>query len=154
MWGITFMVVLWAFFIMLAALLLPFIFYMLTLQKALSRCAPSSRVMDPGLVWLDVIPIFSLVWRFFIVINVAASLHNEFVRRGITQEPSPGQGVGLAMCILSICCWNPLFLFIPPFFPLCWIAWFVCWVSYWSKIAALSAMLAAPYEAPRPAVTA
>ena len=73
----------WILLVFCAILLLPIIFYLLTLQKALSRCSPESRAMDPGSVWLQVVPFLNLVWHFFIVINVAKSLHAEFARRGL-----------------------------------------------------------------------
>ena len=144
---LLFIFIVWAIVVLCglgAILLVPLVFYLLTLQKALSRCSVESRVMDPGLVWLTLIPVFNLVWQFFIVSNVAASLHNEFVRRGIAAEPRPGQGIGLAMCILLVCALNPLLL-IP-----CGIAWFICWIVYWATIAGSSAKLALPYTPPSP----
>ena len=58
-------------FIVFAVLLVPMIFYLLTLQKALNRCSPECRAMNPGMVWLMLIPLFNVVWQFFIVINLA-----------------------------------------------------------------------------------
>ena len=37
------------------------IFYILSLQKALNRCAPENRAMEPGMVWLLLIPCVFLV---------------------------------------------------------------------------------------------
>ena len=62
----------------LAIFLVPAIFYLLTLQKALNRCSPESRAMQPGMVWLLLIPLFNLVWQFFVVINIAKSLVPSF----------------------------------------------------------------------------
>jgi len=144
---LLFIFIVWAMVVLCglgAILLVPLVFYLLTLQKALSRCSVESRALDPGLVWLTLIPVFNLVWQFFIVTNVATSLHNEFVRRGIVAEPHPGQGIGLAMCILLVCALNPL-LFVP-----CGIAWLICWIVYWATIAGYSAKLAFPYTPPNP----
>jgi len=49
------------------------VFYCLTMQKALERCAPSNRAMVPGMVWLLFIPLFNIVWQFFVVLNVSKS---------------------------------------------------------------------------------
>ncbi|HVP14945.1 MAG TPA: hypothetical protein VMS88_05340, partial [Terriglobales bacterium] len=84
-------------------LLLPLILYLLTLQRALVACAVENRRMQPGLVWLQVIPIFGLVWQFFVVSAISGSLGAEFKKRGIVEEPEPGKSLGLAMCILSLC---------------------------------------------------
>ena len=116
--------------------LLPMIFYSLTLQKALNRCAPENRAMAPGLVWLMLVPLFNIVWNFFVVINLAKSLGAEFQKRGIAEEPKPGKKLGLTMCILS-CCGVIPFLGI-----LCTVGALVCWIIYWVKIAGFSAKIA------------
>ncbi len=117
-------------------LFIPAIFYNLTLQKALNRCAPENRAMAPGLVWLLFIPLFNLVWHFFVVINMAKSLAAEFQKRGIAEEPQPGKTLGLVMCILA-CCGIIPFLGI-----LCSLAALVCWIIYWIKIAGYSGKIA------------
>ena len=122
--------------IVCAVLLIPFIFYLLTLQKALNRCAPENRAMAPGLVWLMLIPFVNLVWHFFVVINMAKSLGAEFQKRGIAEEPEPGKMLGLIMCILAVCGIIPLLGI------LCSLGSFVCWIIYWVKIAGFSGRLA------------
>lgn len=37
------------------------IFYLLTLMRALQKCSPQSRTMQPGMVWLLLIPLFNLI---------------------------------------------------------------------------------------------
>jgi hypothetical protein len=114
------------------------IFYLLTLQKALNRCAPENRAMAPGMVWLLLIPLFNWVWNFFVVINIAKSLGAEFQKRGIAEEPKPGQTLGMVMCILNVCSIIPLLGI------LCALGGLVCWIIYWIKIAGFSAKIAAP----------
>jgi hypothetical protein len=122
--------------IVFAILLIPLIFYILSLQKALGRCAPESRAMQPGLVWLLVIPCFGIIWHFFVVLNMAKSLGAEFQKRGIAEEPQPGQMLGLIMC--GAMCGG----FIPFIGPLFSLAGLVCWILYWIKIAGYSSKLA------------
>ncbi|MCX6922921.1 MAG: hypothetical protein NT154_06885 [Verrucomicrobia bacterium] len=90
--------------IVCAILMVPTIFYLLTLQKALNRCSPECRAMTPGLVWLMLIPLFNIVWQFFVVLNMAKSLAAEFQKRGIAEDPNPGQTLGLVMCIGNLIC--------------------------------------------------
>lgn len=133
------------FFVFLACAIIAAIFYVLTLQKALDRCAPENRAMAPGLVWLLFIPLFSLVWQFFVVINVAKSLGVEFQMRGIAGEPQPGKTIGLAMCILGCCSFItfiPFFPYIPFMGTLSEFGALICFILYWVKIAGLSAKLA------------
>ena len=123
------------FFVGFAIWLLPTIFFLLTLQRALTKCAPANRTMTPGLVWLQIIPLFGLIWQFFVVIAVANSLENEFAARRIPAEPKPGQTLGLAMCITRACTLIP---FVNIF---AGIAALVLWIVYWVKIAGLSGRL-------------
>jgi hypothetical protein len=78
------------------------IFYLLTLQKALSRVAPWNRLMEPGLVWLSLIPIFNLIWSFFIATRIPDSLRNEFRQRDLDDGSDYGKGVGLANAIIGV----------------------------------------------------
>ena len=126
------------FLIVFAIFLIPYIFYLLTLQKAFNRCAPENRALAPGLVWLLLIPLFNLVWHFLVVINLAKSLEAEFQKRGIAEEPKPGQTIGMVMCILNACSIIP-FLGI-----LCSLVALVCWIIYWVKIAGFSGKIASP----------
>ena len=91
------------FFIIFAILILPTVFFLLTQQRALSKCSPANRTMTPGLVWLQIIPFFGFIWQFFVVLAVANSLENEFAARRIPEERKPGQSIGLAMCITRVC---------------------------------------------------
>ena len=127
-----------------AVLLVPFIFYLLTLQKALKRCSPEVRAMEPAMVWLMFIPLFNIVWHFIVVGNLAKSLAGEFRRRGIAEEPAPGKTIGLTMCILH-CCGIIPFLGV-----LCSLGGLICWIIYWVKIAGFSGKLALPLYQPPP----
>lgn len=128
--------------IVFAIMLVPFVFYLLSLQKALNRCSPECRAMNPGMVWLMFIPLFNMVWHFFIVLNLAKSLGCEFSKRGIAEEPKPGQTLGLVMCILACCGIIPLLGILAS------LGGLVCWIIYWVKIAGFSAKLAAPPAVP------
>jgi cytochrome c biogenesis protein CcdA len=116
--------------------LLPYIFYILTLQRALEKCAPTSRNISPGMVWLLLIPLFNLVWHFLVVLGMAKSLENEFRRRNAPSvEPLPGQSIGIAMCVCACCCIIPILGFFAA------LAHFILWIIYWVKIAEFSRTL-------------
>jgi len=110
-------------------MLVPLVFYCLTLQKTLNRCSPECRAMNPGMVWLMFIPLFNIVWQFIVVLNMAKSLAAEFQKRGMAEDPNPGQTLGLVMCIGNLIC-GPVGL--------------ICWILYWVKIAGYSSSIAAP----------
>jgi len=109
--------------------LIPFIFYLLTLQNTLYAISSENRKMQPGQVWLSLIPLFGLVWQFIIVNHMADSLKAEFVSKNLkVDEYRPGIGIGLAYCILFCCSLIP-FLGI-----LAALGGFICWIIYWVKI--------------------
>ena len=113
--------------VVIAIMLVPMVFYCLSLQKALNRCSPECRAMNPGMVWLIFIPLFNIVWQFMVVLNMAKSLAAEFQKRGMAEDPNPGQTLGMVMCIGNLIC-GPVGL--------------ICWILYWVKIAGYSNKIA------------
>jgi len=84
--------------------IVPAVFYILTLQEALKKCSATARTLEPGMLWLLLVPIVNLIWHFFVVAGMANSLGNEFRQRGRpVVDPKPGQSIGFAMCICGAC---------------------------------------------------
>lgn len=127
------------------------IFYIAFLGQILKKCSPQSRTMEPGMVWLLLIPLVSSVWVFFVVIALANSLGNEFRLRNLPADSEPGKPVGIGMAVCGACSIIPFVnLLTGP-------AAFVLWIVYWVKMAGYSKMLdahpARPTEiAPAPGV--
>jgi hypothetical protein len=118
--------------VIVAVALIPAIFYILTLQKALQRCSPESRTTSPGSAWMLLIPLYNIIWQFILVSRIAESLHNEFVKRNIEEDPTPGKAIGIAFCILNILGIIPVVGIVAAACGL------VCWIIYWVKIAGYS----------------
>ena len=123
-------------FLVLGLLVIPIFFFLLTLQKALKRCDKESRTASPGSVWLMFVPLFGLVWQFIIVLRISESLHNEFTKRKINEDPEPGKLVGWVMCILNV------ISVIPVIGVLGGVGSLVCWINYWIHISQYSNKLA------------
>lgn len=115
-----------------AIVLVPAVFFLLTLRKALERCSPESRTTSPNSVWMMFIPLFNIIWQFLLVIKISESLHNEFTKRNMTEDPYPGKSLGIATCILNLCG------IIPVVGILTSVAGLVCWIMYWVKISGYS----------------
>jgi hypothetical protein len=112
--------------------LLAMIFFLGILQNALKKCAPASRTMSPGKVWLTLVPLCGLIWQFFVVLNVADSLENEFARVGIPcRGLKQSTAIGLGMCVCNSCVLVPVALLKH----LILGVGFVLWVAYWFRIA-------------------
>jgi hypothetical protein len=114
------------------------IFYCLSLSRALEKCSPQFRTMQPGMVWLLFIPLFNIIWHFFVVLALSTTLGNEFRARNILAPPEPGKTLGLAMCICAAISIIPLVGIITGTVNL------VLWIIYWIKIAEFSRMLDMP----------
>ena len=90
--------------ILIPIIILPFVFYLITLQNVLKKVSPENQKMPPANVWLLFIPLFNIGWHFVVVAKVSDSLKAEFAKRGISVGVDrPAYGVGLAYCILNCC---------------------------------------------------
>lgn len=108
---------------------IPYIFYLLTLQKTLKLVGEEHQAMSPGLVWLNLIPIFVLGWHFYTVSKVSTSLGRW---HSANEELDPDNGantMGITACALMIASIIP---FIGGFLGL---AALIVWIIYWVKIA-------------------
>ena len=98
------------------------------IQNTLKEISYYNRKMQPGQVWLMLIPIFGLIWAFVIVNRVADSIKAEFASKNIKiNEERPGFNIGLAACILYCCSIIPILRFLA-------LVGFVCWIIYLVKI--------------------
>lgn len=114
--------------------LLPFIFYLVSLQKNLRRCGPAAQ-MAPGLVWLNLVPLLNIAWIFVTVIQVAKS--NQVKARELNIDLGDGAFViGLLMAIFPLLTWIPLLGI------LLGLASLVLWIIHWVKVAGFSQQIA------------
>ena len=123
--------------------LIPTIFFLITQQNTLKSIQPANRLMEPGLVWLQLIPLFGLVFQFIVVSRISDSLRKEFSSwqnddsiLGYADSQSmelarrrPTYDIGLTYCILFCCSIVPLLG------TLAALAGVVCWIVYWVKLA-------------------
>jgi hypothetical protein len=103
------------------------ILFLLNLQNLLKTISAQNRKMDPSMVWLALIPVFQIVWMFIVVSKISESIQAEYSMRGLAVESKPTYSIGLAMCILNVCCIIPFVNF------LAGIALLICIILYWIK---------------------
>lgn len=125
-------------FVGILIFLIPAIFFLLTLQKALTRVSSERRTMNPPMVWLGLIPLFGTIWNFFMVLALSKSLDAELTARNIPHEAEPGKTFGLVWASLGAAC-----LF-PGLAVLLGIPVLIMWIIYWVKIAGFSAKIEGP----------
>jgi hypothetical protein len=127
------------------------------LFAAIRKCSRRNRTMAPALVWLNVVPLFNVVWSFVTVVHVHWSLGNEYRARGRQDGANVWSlWTGLSACAL-LWLWmscGPLTWFggveVPPAvgMALGW-GWFACACGYLALVLSLSGKLPAYREPSR-----
>ena len=116
-------------FFIFGIMMIPQIFYLITLQKTIKEVSIENRKIQPNQVWLSLIPLFGLIWQFIMVNRIGISLKAEFKKRNLSiNEEKPGYNSGLIYCILFCCS------IIPVLGIFAGIGGFVFWIIYWVKI--------------------
>jgi hypothetical protein len=130
------------------------VLFLLTQQNTLKAVKPENRRMQPGLVWLQMIPLLGQVWQFFVIARIADSIKKERTSFredsivGISDYSAaeqwgkrPTYAMGLTYSILLWC--NVLIEFrsrydefqeIHGLIGLCMMA---CWIIYWIQLAVI-----------------
>lgn len=143
---------------------IPAVFFLLTQQGTFQRIRPENRLMNPGLVWLQCIPLFGLVWQFVVVLKLAASIQKEFLSRGDDSAsglPSPEIAVhlskrrptlftGLGYCILTtlgllINFFLKLENFMIDATTIIFLVGIACWIIYWVQLGGYWRILSPKY---------
>jgi len=135
--------------IVLIIFVVPAIFFLISQQKALKAIKPENRLMQPGLVWLSLIPIFTNFWQFFVVIKIAGSAQAELASRhtdsifgadalaaeGETERPT--QNIGITYCVLEAVVFLMAWSKMTGVYLQGLIAWamIICWIIYWVQLA-------------------
>jgi hypothetical protein len=111
--------------VILGGILVAGIFYLITLQNALKAVSPKNRKMEPGTVWVMLVPLLNTVFIFFIVEAIGASFKREYERYGVIKMNKPTFYLGLAMAICFISGY---------FFGIAYLAGLTCWIFHWINV--------------------
>ena len=146
--------------VLILAFIVPAILFVLTQYNTLKAIRPENRLLAPGLVWLEFIPLFGQVWQFVVVSRITGSAVRQRVSfrddtiLGLTHEAAaaigkqPTLAMGITYCTLEVV--NLLFLFttlnpttqtIQGFVALAQV---ICWIIYWIQLSKLKIQLTHP----------
>ena len=103
--------------------------FLAAVGRVLRRVSPEHRRMEPGQVWLNLIPVFNLVWATVTVERVAESLRSEFRERGM-DGPDERYGRKSGLTVLALLASGVLFY--PAF--ICYPIAFGYWIAYWRHL--------------------
>jgi hypothetical protein len=113
--------------VILLASLVVSILFLLALYRALNACSPRNRTMEPGQVWLSLIPLVGIVFYIMAILKVPESLEREYRSRGMRDDGDYGKNLGIWFIVTSFVCPGVNV---------------VLWIMYWVKISGLTKGLA------------
>lgn len=73
----------------------------------LGRIPAEHRKQEPGLAFLLIIPVVSVIWAFFVYPRISESLQSYFASRGENRGDC-GRKLAMATCICAVCSIIPL----------------------------------------------
>ena len=131
------------------------VLFLLTQQNTLKAVKSENRRMKPGLVWLQLIPLFGQIWQFWVISRIAGSIRKEIefqegdsilgssdLRVAERLSKRPTLVIGIAYSILcTIGAFINLFATVSPDSTLIdvtlliFFAGIACWIIYWVRLA-------------------
>lgn len=89
------------------AILAAFIYLLYLLYSAQQKVPAEHRKMDPPMIWLVLVPLFGIVWNFFVAIRVSDSFKSYFASIGRPEVGETEKMIGLGWAIAVACCVIP-----------------------------------------------
>lgn len=79
------------------------ILFLLSLQNTIKAAAPGNRMMQPGLVWIQLLPLVGLVYSFMVARKVSDTIVAEYRSKGqYLASTKPTYGVGVVLALFSV----------------------------------------------------
>jgi hypothetical protein len=133
-------------FFIIVLIFIPRVFYLRSLKLTLAQCSPDNRSLKPGLVWLQLIPGFEIIWQVVLSIVISKSVTREFNARRIEGSTSAALFLGIAMSttmvLLTV---HEVILIRIIQMPIFWLTYrlivlillLVFWLKYWIEVTRL-----------------
>lgn len=83
------------------------VFICYLLWNAQKQVPARFRKVEPNMIWLLLIPLFNLVWNFFVIPKISDSYKAYFDSVGRTDVGTCNREIGLGYCIAGACCIVP-----------------------------------------------
>ncbi len=127
--------------VFLGIFLVPYIFFIRTQYTTLLAIQTQNRAMQPYEVWLQLIPVFGLIWQFVVIGKIADSIRNEYLSHKHISFLGIGDGelqekikervtytTGFWFAVLLVCSFIPVLgIFIG-------LGMLALWFTYWRQL--------------------
>jgi hypothetical protein len=126
------------------------VLFILTQQNTLRAIGTENRLIHPGLIWLQIIPLFGLIWQFFVVVKIAGSIKKELFSEQTdsilgfadadaveASGKTPTLVIGVLYCTFTTAAVFLNFFIsqgLIPLVSLIMLAGVVCWIIYWVNL--------------------
>ncbi len=116
------------------------ILFCLTLKNTIEAADVQNRAVEPGKVWLMLIPVFSMVYPFFLFPKISTTIKNQLEQNNAAESGDYALMLGRAFPTLYL-----LQLVIPndTISSLVSLAGFVCFIIFWVKMGGYKSKLIA-----------
>lgn len=90
-------VIIWVIMVIIAVL------FLVSLQNTIKAAAPENRMMNPGLVWIQLIPFVGAVYSFIVAGKVADTIAAEYKSKGqMLPVARPTYSLGMTFAVFSV----------------------------------------------------
>ena len=108
--------------------LIAFILYINAIRKTLQAIDDDMRTQSPAMAWLLLIPVFNVVWFFFLIKAIQTGFERMQQAGRLKKEVDTGYNIGLATGV----CWAASYM--PRIMFLAFIPLFVLSVLHWHQL--------------------
>lgn len=88
--------------LVIGAVLLVAILFLINLKRLLDEISPENRKVEPGYVFLMLIPLFNLVYGFILYPKISESIENEYNSRSKPLSGDSLRSLGLILAVLML----------------------------------------------------
>jgi hypothetical protein len=86
--------------LLLAGLLVLKVLFLLSMSRCFREISPQNRKMEPGMVWLCLIPFFDMAWTIIMMLRLAESLDLEYEDRDLPPDGDFGKTLAIVHTVL------------------------------------------------------
>ena len=109
-------------------MLIPVVFYFITLQGTMNKLSPANKPFEGALIWLSFIPLLGGIWYLVYVCMLSKAIEKDYSAVG--QQNDGAMPLAIGLVVSTIACMIPFINLIA------WIAVLVVWIMYWIRMAA------------------
>jgi hypothetical protein len=114
--------------LILAVMLLPTIFYIIALQRAMSKVREPQRPLPGGLAWIGILPGIGIIWIGVFQLMLSRAIEKDFELAGRSDHEKGGFPLAVAWAVAFVASFIPVLGTVSAI--ACLVLWILLWVKY------------------------